>query len=270
MRRADRNRWWHWPSFLGLDAPAVVCVWIWLFARGFGETVEPSVFVAAFCAVWSVYLADRLIDVRLCRDWEKATARLWIGRRFRIGLAILLALPLGTGIVLLSGGFLPVEVVKRGLLVTGGVAIYFSVFVLPPFVRRKKFPGKEFGVGLFFAAGVFAAIGPVEGMIRPLIYFALLAAFNCLVISARDHEADSVNDPGGAATWWPSIRGDLLIAGIVLTLLLLTGPIRATASMMIATSSMTVLHLFANRLTPATVRAFADFCLLLPFPLAFL
>src|SRR5688572_22204658 len=76
-------RWWFLPSWLGLDAPCVVLTWTWAVSRASDTPQRLRPAAAMFLVVWSIYLADRLIDVARCRDWPQATGRLQFGHQWR-------------------------------------------------------------------------------------------------------------------------------------------------------------------------------------------
>lgn len=265
-----RFRWWFLPSWLGLDAPCVVCLWLFAIARSVDQIISTSAFVALFGSVWSIYLFDRLVDVARCRDWNSATGRLRFGKRFRLIFVVCLFLSLATTIGVAAFA-LPQEVLFRGLWVGLGVVAYFFVFVSPLRFPARA-PGKEIAVGFFFGAGVWAAIGLHPEILIPILIFQILAAFNCLVISARDAETDLVNDLSGASHWWRTIDRDLLLIGAALTgsvsilVSILTIPqLPLIFAIGLSLTMLTVLHAAAKKLSADTVRATADFCLLTPF-----
>ncbi|MFT5468623.1 MAG: hypothetical protein ACI8UO_003734 [Verrucomicrobiales bacterium] len=261
-------RWWFLPSWLGLDAPCVVSLWLWAIAKSTDVAVPVSAFVALFGSVWAIYLGDRLIDVSRCRDWNLATGRLKFGKRFRIVFAVGLLGSVST-VLCVSAISLPREILIRGLWVGAGVVLYFLVFVVP-IAFREKLPGKEIAVGFFFAAGVFSVTNPAVTDLPLLFGFFVVAAFNCLIISARDAESDHANDPGGASRWWRSMDRDLNYLGLLLMLgiatLFLWNPdqLPLLIALEAALLALFFLHRSAKRLTADAVRAVADFCLLTP------
>ncbi len=267
--QAESFRWWFLPSWLGMDAPCVVLTWTWAISQSSDSTLSFRPAAAMVLVVWSIYLLDRLIDVALCSDWQKATGRLRFGRRYRpLFLSCFSFCILGIGALLLAG--LPVEVITRAVSVALGLTLHFLVFVVPVFLR-KKLPGKEFGVGLFFAFGAWACLGYTEGMLPLLISIGLVVAFNCLIIAAKDAESDRVNDPGGASQWWRTMKRDLTWCGVALTTAFAAAAILAwetTFYISIATAflGLTVLHRSAQRLSGDAVRALADFALFTPLP----
>lgn len=269
-RRVDRWHWWFAPSWLGLDAPCVVSTWTWATSRALDVTLPLRPVVALFLIVWCIYLLDRCIDVASCKDWTQATGRLRFGRNYRsLFLACLSFCFLGILVVLAFG--LPRPVMERALLVGIGVGLHFLVFIKPIFLGQKL-PGKEFGVGIFFALGAFACLGVTARSWPLLASIAGMVAYNCLVIAARDTECDQANDPGGASHWWRTMNRDLLFLGIVSAL---TAAICAVlmdekafyVSVTAAFAAHIVLHLYANRLSGDAVRALADYGLLTPIPI---
>jgi hypothetical protein len=230
--------------------------------------VRPA--AALFLVVWFIYLSDRLVDVARCQDWTKATGRLRFGRTCRpLFLACLGFCIAGILAVLWAG--LPAEVIRRAGVVALGVSLHFLVFVIPVFLR-VKLPGKEFGVGLFFALGAYACLDVTIHTLPFLGSIALVVAFNCLVIAARDADSDRANDPGGASRWWRTMNRDLLWLGVALTLTaalssILTPDTAFYLSLAAAFAALTALHRGARRLSGDAVRALADFALFTPIPI---
>ncbi len=263
-------RWWFLPSWLGLDAPCVVLTWTWAASRASNVPLQIFPTIALFLVVWTIYLGDRLIDVARCHDWTEATGRLRFGRDWRwLFIACLVLCLAGIATVLTIG--LPAAVIIRAGFVALGVGLHFLLFVMPAF-RRSKLPGKEFGVGLFFALGAAASLGVTPTLLPLLVSIASVVAFNCLVIAARDAASDRANDPGGASHWWPTIDRDLVWIGVVLTLAAIVAAAvwRQPAFFVSAAAALTLLtllHLVAGRLSGDAVRALADFALLTPLVL---
>lgn len=163
---------------------------------------------------------------------------------------------------------LPADIIGRAALVAAGFALHFLVFVVPVFIR-EKLPGKEFGVGLFFALGAWACLGYTPGMLPLLMSIALVVAFNCLVIAAKDAESDRANDAGGASRWWRTMQRDLLWGGMAMTITFGVAAILAQeaafyTSVATAFLGLTALHRHSQRFSGDSVRALADFALFTP------
>ncbi len=263
-------RWWFLPSWIGLDAPMVVTTWTWAASRAAQRPMPIRPAAAMFLVVWGIYLSDRLWDVARCRDWSCATARLRFGRHHRRVFLVCLA-GAGTGIVWLLSLGLPPEVLRRALVVAVGVTLHFLLFVAPVAGRRRLF-GKEFGVGVFFALGGFACIGGAAADIPLFTTTALLVAYNCLIIAAKDAESDRMNDPGAASAWWSTISRDLFWSGIVLiatiSAAIFASHHRFYGAAIGAASFLTVLHSFGKRVSGSAFRALADYALLTPLAAA--
>lgn len=251
----------------------VVCTWTLAAAAGRQREFSPGALAALFFTVWAIYLADRLVDVARCRDWSQATGRMHFGRRYRRTFVSCLAGTVAANLILLIAGVVPRDAALRALWVGVAMVGYALLFVVP-LIFGKRLPGKEFCVGLFFAAGAWAAMGG-PAVDFPLICIAALVAFNCLLISARETETDAVIDPSSAGQWWRTIRRDLVWVGIVAAGCTLTVPTEGAryvspfvlfcASVFLAFGGMVWLHAVATRCSADSVRALADFCLLAPW-----
>ena len=268
--RSEPFRWWFAPSWLGLDAPCVVSTWTWAVSRALEVSLPVRSMGALFLVVWFIYLSDRLVDVAGCRDWSQATGRLRFGRDLRSLFVVCLGLCCALILVELRNG-LPEEVIRRAAVVALGVGLHFLAFVKPVFLPAKL-PGKEIGVGVFFALGAYGCLGATTPSVPLLASIVAVVAFNCFVIAARDADSDRVNDPGGASCWWRNIDRDLLWLGIAFTAVSAVSSALAkeTAfylSVGAAFALLTVLHRHAHRLSGDAVRALADFALLTPIPI---
>lgn len=271
---SESFRWWFLPSWLGLDAPCVVLTWTWAISQATGTPLPIRPAVALFLVVWFIYLSDRLIDAARCSDWTAATGRLRFGRDSRPLFVASLCVCVA-GICLVWGQGLPWGVIERAAVVALGVCLHGVLFVVPVFLG-KKLPGKEFSVGLFFALGAYGCLGLAPRSLPHFLAVALVVAFNCLVIAARDADSDRANDPGGASHWWPTINRDLVWPGLACTLIAAAGSlvaaesVRETAfgfSLAAAFALLTALHRVSRHYSGDAVRALADFALLTPLPI---
>ena len=124
-------------------------------------------------------------------------------------------------------------------------------------------------MGLFFSLGCLTTLGWHRGMLPPIATIAVLVAFNCLVIAARDAEVDSASgDTGAASAWWLSIRRD--VGWLALPVLViaavpgLCGHPGFSVAGLLSGVLLWLLHRRALRIGEDDVRALADFCLLTP------
>src|ERR1700753_2638698 len=61
---------WLWPNLLSLDAPIVAVLWQALFVGSYRARFDPLASALLFIAVWTIYVADRVIDAWRDRDGE--------------------------------------------------------------------------------------------------------------------------------------------------------------------------------------------------------
>ncbi len=220
-----------------------------------------------FLVVWCIYLSDRLVDVARCRDWSRATGRLRFGRDYRWLFLVCLAVGAACLIDVLFWRGLPRDVWRRGVVVAFGMLLHILLFITP--ILPRKLPGKEFGVGIFFALGAFACLGATARSLPLLISIALVVAFNCLVIAARDADSDRLNDGGAASNWWPTLARDLAIGGVLLTITAVALAMFSVdqlfyIALATAFALLTLLHRAAQQFCGDAVRALADFALFTP------
>jgi hypothetical protein len=253
-----------------MDAPIVVSIWTMAIALCTGASVERASFIALAATVWFIYLGDRAIDVCRCRDWSAAPGRMLFGQRYLRLILTLMLFPVLINTVLLVRGFLPVDVIHRGLFAAGGMMIYLTLFVLPC-VLTARLIGKELVVGLFFAMGSWVVIGFENSAALPMVTLWMLVCFNCLVIAAREREYDYANDPSGAGAWWRHIRKGLPWLGwpfVVGSLLLPAWGVPTWFAISAASAFilLLILHRLSPRLSQDAVRSLADYSLLAPCP----
>ncbi len=246
--------------------------WTWAAGRAVGQELPAGVAVGLFLFVWSIYLADRLIDVARCPDWGAVPERLRFGRRYRTWFRGALWMSLA-GTAWLAVG-LPGEILLRVAITAPGVLIYFALFVQPVFGR--KLLGKEFAIGFFCTLPIWVAYGWLREFSVLLPFYAGLISCNCLVIASREQDLDRRVDPGAATAWWPSLDRD--VTRLLLVLLALLAAMALARSLPgyddgtrvflgaqgISAVALLVLHTRAMQLSAERVRSLADLCLLVP------
>jgi hypothetical protein len=194
-----------------------------------------------------------------------------LGRDYHWLLLAATAVPAVTLAVVVYSGHLPREVIQRGAGVAACFFLYIVLFVRPPGFATKL-PGKEFAIGFFFILGAFAVLGLTISLITYYVILGALVVFNCLLISAKDVEYDTLNDKTGAGSWWPQLDRDLNRIGLLLIVLMSLSQLLGVAGgfTVVSVSSMvlmSLLHRSSRKLSADTIRALADFCLLTPWVL---
>ncbi|MEM7144587.1 MAG: hypothetical protein AAF591_05600 [Verrucomicrobiota bacterium] len=205
--------WWLWPNLLSLDAPAVAVAWQILFAkvmRGHLPGMMP-VFLAG--AVWLLYVADRLMDVRRMGAGEAVkTARHAFyrdhGRAMKVAWVVVFVV-----LAALVPFFLPMGLIVRAVFLLGFVWLYFEFVaraargtVVP--YAKEIFAGLIFAMGTTMAVGFYVGMGSNpdllsgDGLVREWILqvmdlsafggaflaFAYVCAFNCALINTWEGE----------------------------------------------------------------------------------
>ena len=268
---------WH---LLSLDAPTVAVLWTWFIARTSHINLPGTAILAMGTAVWMLYAADRLLDTRalsltfvpdsLVADLE---ARHYFHRRhqrvFRTGI-LCASLLLASLLPQLAPQSVHLYLILGTLLF--GYFILIHVNIPPIQATHNSGMPKEVAVGVFFSAAAFIPTVAADASLRPAllpgaILFAGLCSLNCLFIYFWEHQPTSAraSSPASKALSLPT---SLALTGMVADLLLvaldnsLPWPIPVACA--IATALLLLLHRLRQRLSPTTLRAAADLCLLTP------
>ena len=181
---------WLWPNILSLDAPLVALVWQDFIARCYPPaTPSPAARFALFLAVWAIYIADRLLDVRTPAPRREAPRHRFYRQNPAFAkslLALLLAAALLTALL-----GLPSSVWTRGASMAALVVAYMAVFpLLPKRALGNLFHCKQPSAAFLFSAGVFLVSWsetPVPWRVlgAPALAFAALCFTNMKLIERR-------------------------------------------------------------------------------------
>lgn len=228
----------------------VALLWQLFFVRCFHATVGAEATILLVLAVWLIYAGDRMLDA--WRGAGTSARHEFYRRNWRIVMPVWVVL-LGIG-VWLAWADLPQELWTRGLLLTGGVAVYFgAVHGAPALVRGSK----EAAVGVIFALGVSLTAWPmVETWVDvvAIAQFCALCWMNCLAI--EDWER-------GSAARNAVILGSACVALVAVLLMPEYRPVIACAETVSALALVALDH-YRLRLSPAAMRVLADVALLSP------
>ncbi len=255
---------WLLPHFLSLDAPLVALVWQAWWARSTGVTLLPGQRATLGFAVWVIYLADRLADVRGPERPDTATPRHRFSRRWRgpLGFLLMVATVALAGVTL--GGGLPASDVVAGLALAAVMGGYFA-WVHGRMAGRPGFRGwwKEVWVGAAFAAGtaLFVRNQLTGGQAVAVGLFGAVCFLNCALITRWEMNVGPSAARG--AFLRPACGGiALLAAGLALAG---RGVVFPTIPVAFAAAGLRLLDGPAGRnATPETRRVLADVALLTP------
>ncbi|MFT5633762.1 MAG: hypothetical protein ACI9SQ_001485 [Rubritalea sp.] len=155
-RPSKRPPFWLLPNLLSLDAPLVAVVWMWILAKSMRVVyVDNHAYWLLAGAVWSIYVLDRILDVR--RDQgpvEEMSAR----HRFHWKYWKIL-LPIVIGVVIYCG-YSAFNIASAALLTAGisGVGMVFIYILARNFDKGEVAYAKNFIAAMTFSFGVAAPI----------------------------------------------------------------------------------------------------------------
>jgi hypothetical protein len=286
---------WH---LLSLDAPSVAALWTWFLAASNHIHLPLTVTLAMAVTVWTLYAADRLLDVRQlaagassnrCRkaasQLEELEARHLFHYRHRRGFRagiVLCSLLLALLLPQLAPASIRLYLFLGSLLAGYFLLIHMSrTSDAGPGSRGRRIP-KELAVGVFFSAAIFIPTIAREPGLRPTLFpaallVALLCSLNCLFIYAWEHPVPTPRTHPAtrlALRFLHPLTLTAALSGLILSVLsprlpgfLPCWPIPAATAL----SALLLLLLDrlrrSHRLAPTTLRAAADLCLLTPLPL---
>lgn len=165
---------------LSLDVVLGACVSSWFVSTVVGSPVSEIAVVTLGIAVWLIYTADHLWDAYRVSHIPHTPRHRFHQQHFRTILVVF-------GLIALVGAFnlfyLPPSVLRFGVLLLVGVAIYFIVFQI---TSLKRYLPKELAAALLYASGVFLptvaqlSSYPPELVLLFIQYFGLALANLCL------------------------------------------------------------------------------------------
>lgn len=199
--------WWLWGHVLGLDAVLAALAWlpllaqsvsVKLHARG-GFPFAPE-YLLLGCAVWIVYVADRMLDGRM-HNGPRRERHVFAALHWKVLVVALLA---AAGVCEWLLGWHVREIVLRwGLKFSAVVAIYFTL----TWLSRQAWAGAVASGGL---AGLLALgfLQNATGMVWPQMWRGAVAGFLITVV------VFTLRHPAAPAQWAlpRKIFGGLLFA----------------------------------------------------------
>lgn len=258
---------WLWPNLLSLDAPFVALAWAFLFERSEHKTLTWPVAAVLAGAVWTIYVADRLLDAR--HHGAHLRERHFFSRHNGKTLLLIL-IPGGALILFVAIRTLSAAELTAGIFLAAAVLIYMLA-VHSSSALRRAFP-KELVVGVIFASGVTLPVWTTSLLDLPRLaisvaLFAALCTLNCLAIETWETSAVGHSQP---QTRW--LETHFISAATALAILacaaeFLPAILRPNTELMFAIALAAVLTLFLHltrvRNPPAVLRVLADVALLI-------
>ncbi|NNC90378.1 MAG: hypothetical protein HKN82_18135 [Akkermansiaceae bacterium] len=270
----QRQPVWLWPNLLSLDAPLVAVVWMWMFAKTWRvEYFPPAIYLLLALVVWSVYVADRLLDARFRQMMDRdVPTRHRIHARLRKPLTVGMILAVISSMGLLA--FLPVGLWMHGSFVLVLVALYFVMSFVQETELMTYF--KNILAGLAFAYGTAVGVQfyrPASDLLwfllsTEVLSFAVLCIFN---ITAIDFWEESRKSPD------PEVkRGYEMLLTLLLIMLGAFALLLAVfadsynkpffVAVLVATGLLYLVNRERSRFSMDAQRVLADLAMLLPLP----
>jgi hypothetical protein len=248
---------WLWPNLLSLDAPLIALLWQYLFSRCFHSPLGFIPATLLVCAVWLIYVADRVLDAR--RDAGEAPRHAFCWTHRKPLLTLWCAVLFGSG--LLAFTKLPETILVAGIGLGAVVAAYFLAVHSARGLRYRYLWSKEAVVGIIFGLGTTIVAWE---QVRTLADWGTIALFsglcwlNCVAIEQWESDEHSSSE-----TPWPISWGALSLALLGAALFWGHRPILGGAEVASALSLL-MLDRSRNRFSPAALRVLADVALLSP------
>lgn len=287
-----RTPFWLWPNLLSLDAPLVAVVWLSLFARVWRiDYHQWQAYGALACAVWAVYLIDRLLDLKLldAGDARLGSRHAFTARHEPIMKRLALA-SLGISTVL-TLFFLPSEIIGQNLL--GGARAQFG-YLFPGLVLlvaffsmtvasagsseiphlRNLVAGLAFSYGTGMVAHVYILTEGIHHLLlsREMLCFGLLCAMNISAIHFWERSSSS-RDREFRAAHELALTLPLALLGGAAIFFALGSDEKITRSffyaILISAALLFVLNRHRARFSLDALRVLADLAMIVPLPVFF-
>jgi len=238
-----------WINLLSLDAPVVAVVWQSFLAVVYPSVLRPGGRLVLGLTVWVIYLADRLLDVRLPHYSGEAISHRFYRQHHQFAVTLLgIAFSADLALCLL---WLRHSVLINGLFVSACVIAYFGIFPALRIGTRWK----PIATSILFTAGVFlvawtGTANPERTFGLPAVAFCLLCQANLALISSWERGIS------------PSKAMTLVV--LLLAVCAFSGASKWYAAVALSGFGLLGLILLGKNLSNSTRRVMADAVLLSP------
>ena len=251
---------WLWPNVLSVDAPFVAVLWQILLAQIVRIQLGWAEPLVLFLAVWTIYIADRILDSfsHPPQGWEPERKRFYRNHRLSMSLA---CATIGVSALLLVNYCLAVpEILRLGLLLSLSVIGYFAAVHAFSFPSPGKWP-RELTVSLIFSVGTFGPLAffhpPGFQMAACSLIFSLLCWVNCSLIETREWRHNTATrHPGGLASFVEGRVDYVLAATVILAAVFAFLGYLSVSFFAAAVSAALALHWLALRNSRVSARFF--------------
>ena len=288
-----RTPLWLWPNLLSLDAPIVAVVWLCMFQKIWLQVLPWAYHVALFLAVWGIYIADRILDVKMLYPNDPRIGERHEFHRRHIRLMGSLAALAILGSIIVAGWHISFgPLVEYGIPAIFLTVVFFSLTIFSKQDRetphlRNAVAGVAFAYGTAMPAHMwsmkpgiigrvfeFASSAPLHLLTSPeMMAFAVLCILNISAIhfweqsrATEDVEQRAFHEMvltvplaalGAAAIWLAALDEESRSRPFYYAVL-------------IAAALMFVLNRRRERFSMDALRVLADAALVAPFPVFWL
>lgn len=247
-------KFWQWPNLLGLDAAAIACAWMAVFAARRGTVSAPgaAAYLVLGSSVWLTYMADRLLDARPRPLADLLALRHRFAKQNQPALWGLWSLTL-----LATAGTALATLTRTQLQMGATLLLAALTYTALNLCWSKYFFPKEFLVAALFAAGTQVFL-PNPKLDLSVLVFTLICLGNCLAIADKERTVDARLRTRSLALWVSASGITLLLLAAAL-LALDCHPIPALLGSALC---LTLVFLLRHRLPTETYRVLCDASLL--------
>jgi hypothetical protein len=264
---------WVWPNLIGLDAPIVAVCWQAMFAKMYKADLPWFIHLILGLSTWSIYLADRIIDVGPNRNQSTTSRHLFTKRHVRGMIGILFLISTCNLVLIIQ--YLPQRLLFTGCITLGLIGIYYlirltrlknSITLIP----REVMCGMLFALGCAIAPHAYSSHPWINTptLFIPILLFGIVCSSNCILISIWENVADSITSDSSIIT-----THSFLIRYLTSTLTCLSAASatlayffhwQALLSIALSAALLRLALHHQNRFTPLNLRVLADAVLLTP------
>lgn len=282
----EKTPWWLWPNLLSLDAPTVAIAWLYLLALGTRNIfVDWASIITLGCAVWVIYVIDRIFDAR---SLARYSDRIHWDKRHRFHYKHRGWFLLGVIVALMVIAYNLLYLVPKEVFVAGLVPLLLCVgYIIVSARRVRTHPSNERVpfiknslAGYAFATGTVASAAAYRQasdvillFVSPeVLSFALLCVLNITAVDLWA-ESDETEDEGHRDENEISLTTPLLLlSAFTLYQASTTNEMeqRLFIALFISSACFYALNRFRERFSEDLRRVLADVALLVPVPIFFL
>lgn len=206
---------------LSLDVVLGACVSTLFIAKCLDVTLPIYVVIALGIAVWIIYTADHLLDGSKSTV-TPLTDRHQFHQKHRRSILIFLIFMILLGLILLFQ--LPTQIVLNGLVLVGGVIVYFiglKIIGSRPSIYKEPLVALAYAIGVFLGPVSLLPIIDYKNVVLFFVIYVMMAFINLLIFSVYELTIDEEDQYTSLVRYIGKKRATYLITICFVALLLL-------------------------------------------------